>query len=119
MARGLLLGALGAVLIGGLALLSRALFSAPRVPQAVPALVEAPPAEPAPAPPIVAEPPAPELEAHVTQVQGNAEVFVPGDGRWQPVSVGQLLGPDAVLRTKQGHVVFGIGPGVEVSVSRG
>jgi hypothetical protein len=116
MARGLLLGALGAVLIGGLAL-SRALFSAPSVAKTVPGLIEAPPAEPAPAPPIVAEPPVPDLEAHVTEVKGNAEVFVPGDGRWQPVSVGQLLGPDAVLRTKQGQVVFGIGPGVEVSVS--
>ncbi len=121
MARRLWLGVLAVVLIAGLGLLSRALPSTGSAPAPAPVAAAAvPPSEPAaPAEPALAEPQpaAPELEAHVSHVKGNVEVVLPAEGRWRRVSVGQLLGPDAVLRTKQGQVVLGIGPGVEVSVS--
>lgn len=126
MARRILLGVLGATLIVGLGLLSRELLSARSVPApapapaAAPALAStaaaAPPATPAPAAE-EDEAPRAELEARVNQVSGNVEVFLPDEGRWRGVSVGQTLGPDAVLRTKQGRAVLGIGPGVAVSVS--
>jgi hypothetical protein len=117
MARPILLAVLGTTLIVVLALVSRALLFASSTP--APAPLPPPPALPAHAAPLPVPEAAlvPELEARVNQVKGNAEVFLPGEGRWRPVSVGQMLGPDAVLRTKQGQVVFGIGPGVEVSVS--
>jgi hypothetical protein len=119
MARRILLGVLGATLIVVLGLLSRELPFARSTPGPAPAAspAVAAPAEPPALAPAAAAVAAPELTARVNQVKGNAEVFVPDEGRWRPVRVGQMLGPDAVLRTKQGQVVFGIGPGVEVSVS--
>lgn len=120
MARRILLVILGATLIVGLGLLSRELLFAHSEPLPAPVRAlasSAPPAPPAAPALAEAEPPAAELGARVNQVKGNVEVFLPGEGRWRRVSVGQTLGPDAVLRTKQGQVVFGIGTGVEVSVS--
>jgi hypothetical protein len=78
------------------------------------AAVQAPEATPAPEP----EPePEPELlEARVSAVVGDAEVFLPVEGRWRRVQVDQTLGPDAVLRTKRGRVDLGIGTGIDVSV---
>ncbi|MEY2932561.1 MAG: hypothetical protein RL033_3310 [Pseudomonadota bacterium] len=118
MARTLLFGLLGTTLVVGAGLVGRELLFA-RGPQvhAHAAAVAVAVAPPLPTSAAAVAPPAPELEARVNEVTGNAEVFVPGEGRWRPVSVGQMLGPDAVLRTKQGRVVFGIGPGVTVSVS--
>ena len=103
MPRRILLGALGVMLIAGLGLLSRQLLSARVAPSAAPtpAVVQAP-APPATAEAPAAEPPAPELEARVNQVKGNAEVFLPGEGRWRPVTLGQMLGPDAVLLGRTG-----------------
>lgn len=122
MARRILLGVLGAALLACLGLLSRELLFASSGPAPAraeaPALATVPGALPPAAPAATEQEPAvPELEARVNQVSGNAEVFLPGEGRWLPVTEGQMLGPDAVLRTKQGRVVFAIGPGVEVSVS--
>jgi hypothetical protein len=75
---------------------------------------------PAPEAPHAPEPepePEPELlEARVSAVSGDAEVFLPVQGRWRPVEVGRTLGPDAVLRTKRGRVDLGIGSGIDVSV---
>jgi hypothetical protein len=56
------------------------------------------------------------LEARVSAVSGDAEVFLPVQGRWRRVEVDQTLGPDAVLRTKRGRVDLGIGSGIDVSV---
>src|SRR6185369_16176945 len=80
---------------------------------AAPALaaVQAPPPEAAAAPAPEPEPePEPDLlEARVSAVVGDAEVFLPNEGRWRRVGVDQTLGPDAVLRTKRGRVDLGIG----------
>ena len=78
----------------------------------------APVAAPEPTPEPEPEPdPEPELlEARVSAVAGDAEVFLPVEGRWRRVEVDQTLGPDAVLRTKRGRVDLGIGSGIDVSV---
>lgn len=87
---------------------------------AAPVLAAVQPPSPEPAPAAEPEPepePEPELlEARVSSVVGDAEVFLPGEGRWRRVEVNQTLGPDAVLRTKRGRVDLGIGAGIDVSV---
>ncbi len=87
---------------------------------AQPVLAAIPPAAAAAAPATAAEPePEPEpglLEARVSGVSGDAEVFLPSEGRWRRVEIDQTLGPDAVLRTKRGRIDLGIGSGIDVSV---
>lgn len=113
----LALGMTTALAVGYLG--GRALLSAEQpVAAAAPALAAVAPPAPAAAPAPESEPePEPELlEARVSAVAGDAEVFLPGEGRWRRVEVDQTLGPDAVLRTKRGRVDLGIGTGIDVSV---
>ena len=85
-------------------------------PAPVLAAIQAPAPQAAPAPAPEAEPEPELLEARVSAVVGDAEVFLPSEGRWRRVEVDQTLGLDAVLRTKRGRVDLGIGTGIDVSV---
>jgi hypothetical protein len=104
-----LVAAIGLGAWGGRSLLAARAPSAAAAPAAVPEPTPQPATEPVPEPDR-------ELTARVNGVKGDAEVFLPSEGRWRPVELGQTLGPDAVLRTRNGQVDLSIGPGVDVSV---
>jgi len=64
-----------------------------------------------------ARPPSQPVVTRVITVSGRVEIFITSEGRWRPVTLGQQLSEDAVLRTREGQVALTIGENIRASVS--